>query len=341
MVNGPLTENELREGFAGKRVLITGGLGFIGANLARRLLALGAEVALVDALIPEYGGNRFNVVGLEDRLEIHLTDVRDERAMSFLLKDRDILMNLAGQTSHLDSMRDPYTDLQINTRAQLSILEACRKQNPAVTIVYASTRQVYGVPDYLPVDERHLVHPVDVNGINKSAGEWYHIVYNKVYGLRTCALRLTNTYGPCMRVKDTRQTFLGWWIRQVVEEREIHVYGDGRQLRDLTYVDDAVDAFLLAALSHHSAGEIFNVGGCEPISLEALAALLVEVAGGGRYSLIPFPADLKAIDIGDYYADDTKIRTTLGWQPRTSIEDGLRRTVEYYREHRHQYWPHA
>ena len=341
MVTAPLTDAELHAGYAGKRVLITGGLGFIGSNLARRLVSLGAEVALVDALIPEYGGNRFNVGGLEDRVEIHLADVRDERAISLLLKDRDILMNLAGQTSHLDSMRDPYTDLQINSRAQLSILEACRKQNPSVTIIYASTRQVYGVPDYLPVDERHLVHPVDVNGINKTAGEWYHIVYGNVYGLRTCALRLTNTYGPRMRVRDARQTFLGWWIRQVVEGEEIHVYGDGRQLRDLTYVDDAVDAFLLAALSEASHGEIFNVGGCDPISLEALAALLVEVAGGGRYALVPFPAEQKAIDIGDYYADDRKIRTTLGWRPRTSLADGLRRTVDYYREHRRQYWPHA
>ena len=341
MVTAPLTDAELHAGYAGKRVLITGGLGFIGSNLARRLVSLGAEVALVDALIPEYGGNRFNVGGLEDRVEIHLADVRDERAISLLLKDRDILMNLAGQTSHLDSMRDPYTDLQINSRAQLSILEACRKQNPSVTIIYASTRQVYGVPDYLPVDERHLVHPVDVNGINKTAGEWYHIVYGNVYGLRTCALRLTNTYGPRMRVRDARQTFLGWWIRQVVEGEEIHVYGDGRQLRDLTYVDDAVDAFLLAALSEASHGEIFNVGGCDPISLEALAALLVEVAGGGRYALVPFPAEQKAIDIGDYYADDRKIRATLGWRPRTSLADGLRRTVDYYREHRRQYWPHA
>jgi UDP-glucose 4-epimerase len=250
-------------------------------------------------------------------------------------------MNLAGQTSHLDSMRDPYTDLEINSRAQLSILEACRKHNPGITIVYASTRQVYGVPDYLPVDERHLVHPVDVNGINKTAGEWYHIVYNNVYGIRACALRLTNTYGPCMRVKDARQTFLGWWIRQVVEGAEIRVYGDGQQLRDLTFVDDAVDAFLLAALSEGGHGEIFNVGGPDRISLVDLAELLIRLAGGGRYALTPFPPDQKAIDIGDYYADDRKIRATLGWRPRTSLAEGLRCTLAYYREHRRQYWDHA
>ncbi|WP_448338397.1 NAD-dependent epimerase/dehydratase family protein [Chloroflexus aurantiacus] len=324
--------------FNGARVLITGGLGFIGSNLAHRLVELGANVTLVDSLIPEYGGNLYNIAGIEDRVRVNIADVRDEYSMNYLVQGQDVLFNLAGQTSHLDSMRNPYIDLDINCRAQLSILEACRKHNPNITVVYASTRQIYGKPDYLPVDERHLLHPVDVNGINKMAGEWYHILYNNVYGIRACALRLTNTYGPRMRVKDARQTFLGIWIRNVIEGKPIQVWGDGRQLRDFTYIDDCVDALLLAALHPAASGQIFNLGGLEVINLRDLAALTVEVAGGGSFEIIPYPADRKPIDIGDYYADDRRIRTMLGWQPRVDLRTGLARTIAFYREHRHHYW---
>lgn len=324
--------------FAGARVLITGGLGFIGSNLAHRLVDLGAKVTLVDSLIPEYGGNLYNIAGIEDRVRVNIADVRDEYSMDYLVQGHDFLFNLAGQTSHLDSMRNPYVDLDINCRAQLSILEACRKNNPRITIVYASTRQIYGKPDYLPVDERHLLHPVDVNGINKMAGEWYHILYNNVYGIRACALRLTNTYGPRMRVKDARQTFLGIWIKNVIEGKPIQVWGDGTQLRDFTYIDDCVEAMLLAAVHPAATGQIFNLGGLEVINLRDLAALTVEVAGGGSFEIIPYPPDRKPIDIGDYYADDRRIRSMLGWQPRIDLRTGLARTIAFYREHRQHYW---
>lgn len=327
-----------RNPFAGVRVLITGGLGFIGSNLAHRLVDLGAQVTLVDSLIPEYGGNLYNIAGIEDRVRVNIADVRDEYSMDYLVQGHDFLFNLAGQTSHLDSMRNPYVDLDINCRAQLSILEACRKNNPQITIVYASTRQIYGKPDYLPVDERHLLHPVDVNGINKMAGEWYHILYNNVYGIRACALRLTNTYGPRMRVKDARQTFLGIWIKNVIEGKPIQVWGDGMQLRDFTYIDDCVEAMLLAAVHPAAAGQIFNLGGLEVINLRDLAALTVEVAGGGSFEIIPYPPDRKPIDIGDYYADDRRIRSMLGWQPRIDLRTGLARTITFYREHRQHYW---
>ena len=332
---------DLATTFSRKKVLITGGLGFIGSNLARRLVGLGAEVLLVDSMIPEYGGNLFNIAGIESLVKVNLVDVRDEYHVTTLVQDQDYLFNLAGQTSHLDSMRDPYTDLEINCRAQLSILEACRRHNPTVKIVYASTRQIYGVPNYLPVDERHRQRPVDVNGVNKMAGEWYHIVYNSAYGLRTCALRLTNTYGPRMRVKDARQTFLGWWLRQLIEGEEIQVFGDGRQVRDFTYVDDVVDAFLMAAVSDGCNGEIFNLGGDGPISLRGLADLLLSINGGGRFSTVPFPSEHKAIDIGDYYADDQKIRSSLGWHAKISLREGLGQTLHYYREHRGHYWEHG
>jgi UDP-glucose 4-epimerase len=320
------------------KVLITGGLGFIGSNLARRLVSLGADVLLVDSLIPEYGGNLFNIQGIEKRVTVNVADVRDEHSMRQLVRGRDVLFNLAGQTSHLDSMADPYTDLEINCRAQLSILEACRRNNPDIRIVYASTRQIYGRPEYLPVDERHLLRPTDVNGINKMAGEWYHILYNDVYGIRACALRLTNTYGPRMRVRDARQTFLGVWIRNLLRGEDFEIYGEGTQLRDLNYIDDVVDAFLLAACSARAAGGVLNLGASPPISLKDLAELLIQLNGSGRYRMVPFPPQRRSIDIGDYYADFRMATEILGWHPRVSLADGLNRTLEFYREFGRHYW---
>ncbi len=322
--------------FAGKHILITGGLGFIGSNLARPLVAAGAQVTLVDSLIPQYGGNLFNVEEIQDRVRINIADVRDPHSMAYLVQGQDYLFNLAGQTSHLDSMSDPYADLEINCRAQLSILEACHKHNPNIKIVFASTRQIYGKPDYLPVDEAHPLRPVDVNGINKIAGEWYHILYNNIYGIRACALRLTNTYGPRMRIKDARQTFLGVWIRSLVEGQRFEVWG-GEQLRDFTYVDDAVNALLVAAARDEANGRVFNLGGFRVFSLKELAALVVKVNGAGEYAFRAFPADRKQIDIGDYYADFSSIKESLGWTPRVSEEEGLAITLDFYHQHLAKY----
>ena len=324
--------------FSGARVLITGGLGFIGSTLGRRLTDLGADVLLVDSLIPEYGGNLFNIAGYEGKLKVNIADVRDEFSMDYLVQGHDFLFNLAGQTSHIDSMRDPYTDLEINCRAQLSILEACRKQNSRIKIVYASTRQMYGKPDYLPVDERHLLHPTDVNGINKMAGEWYHILYNNVHNIRAVSLRLTNTYGPRMRVKDARQTFLGIWIKKLIDGEPIEIWGDGRQVRDFNYVDDVVEAMLLAAAAEDANGQIYNLGCEETINFRDLAELCIQVNGGGSYGIIPYPPDRKPIDIGDYYADYRRIRGKLGWSPQINLREGLALTLEFYRQHREHYW---
>ena len=322
--------------FKGRNVLITGGLGFIGSNLAHRLVELDAHVTLVDSLIPEYGGNLFNIAGVGERLKVNISDVRDDHSMRYLVQGQDYLFNLAGQTSHLDSMQDPLTDLEINCRSQLSILEVCRNYNPQIKVVFASTRQIYGKPDRLPVDEKHLLRPVDVNGINKMAGEWYHILYNNVYGIRACALRLTNTIGPRMRVKDARQTFVGIWIRLLIEGKPFEVWG-GEQLRDFTYVDDAVDAFLMAAASDESNGQIYNLGGDCVIGLTDLADLLIQVNGGGEYRIHSYPADRKRIDIGDYYADFSLIRSALGWEPKVPLREGLARTMSFYREHLKHY----
>lgn len=327
--------DDFRKFFEGSKVLITGGLGFIGSNLAYRLVGLGAEVTVIDSLIPEYGGNLFNVADIANRIRINISDVRDFHSMKYLVQNQNYLFNLAGQTSHIDSMQNPFTDLEINSHAQLSILEACRNFNPELKIVFASTRQIYGKPDYLPVDEKHLVRPVDVNGVNKAAGEQYHMLYNNVYGIRACALRLTNTIGPRMRIKDARQTFVGVWIRLLLEGKSFEVWG-GDQLRDFTYVEDCVDAVLMAATDKKADGNIFNLGDNCVVSLRQLAEMIIEINGGGKYAVREFPSDRKKIDIGDYYSDFTFIKNTLGWQPKTSLKEALSQTIAYFKEN----WKH-
>jgi UDP-glucose 4-epimerase len=322
--------------FRQRRVLITGGLGFIGSNLARVLAAAGAKVTVVDSLIPEYGGNLRNLYLAPEGITVNIADVRDRFSLRYLVRNHDVLFNLAGQTSHLDSMKDPFTDLDINAAAQLSILEACREYNPGIEIVFASTRQVYGRPAYLPVDEKHPIKPVDVNGVNKIAGEQFHVLYQNVYGLRTRVLRLTNTYGPRMRIKDARQTFLGIWVKQVLHNENIEVWG-GAQLRDFNYVDDVVAALLQMANDGTTVGEIYNLGSSERISLKDLAELVVDLARQGGFEIREFPAERKKIDIGDYYSDYGKIRAAIGWNPSVSLKAGLEMTLNFYRENLEHY----
>jgi UDP-glucose 4-epimerase len=333
-----MTTDRLDGPFAGRRVLVTGGLGFIGSHLARALVRAGAVVTVVDSLVPNQGGNPANIADIEKDLSVSRADLRDARALRELVAEQDIVFNLAGQTSHVDSMEDPLTDLEMNCRSQLFLLEACRRLNPRAKIVFASTRQIYGRPQYLPVDEQHPIAPVDINGINKSAGEGYHLLYAKVYGLRVTVLRLTNTYGPCMRVADARQTFLGEWLRRALTGRRLVIYGDGTQRRDFNYVDDAVRAFLAAAASDQADGSVYNLGSAEVVTLREVAEYLIELNGGGSYDLKPFPADREVIDIGDYFADFRKITEELGWQPSVPLTDGLARSLEFFRVNGEKYW---
>ena len=332
-----MTQTAYRDFYRGRRVMVTGGLGFIGSNLARQLVDLGADVLLVDSLIPEYGGNLFNIAGIEDRLRVNVADVRQASTMSFLVRDREIIFNLAGQVSHIDSMKDPQTDLEINCRSQLTLLEACRQYNPATKVVYAGTRQIYGKPERLPVDETHLVRPTDINGINKAAGEYYHLVYNNVYGVRACSLRLTNVFGPRQLIKHDRQGFIGWFLRLALEGREIQIFGDGSQLRDFVFVDDAADAFLRAGATDACNGEVFNVGGAEPIAHRDLVEMLIEVAGSGTVRYVPWPEEKKRIDIGSFYTDSSRFMRTTGWSPSVDLRSGLARTLDYYRAHFNEY----
>lgn len=333
-----MKKNSRSSFFKNKKILITGGLGFIGSNTAIKLVELGAKVILADSMISDYGGNLFNIKGIKNKVVVNYADVRDEHSMSFLVRDMDIMFNFAGQVSHIDSMTNPHIDLEINTKSQLSMLEACRKYNPKIKVIFASTRQIYGKPDYLPVDEKHPLGPIDINGINKVAGEMYHVLYHNVYGINTVCLRLTNTYGPRLLMKHSRQGFIGWFVRQIIDGKTIEIFGDGQQMRDLNYIDDVVEAFLLSACDNSLNGQIFNLGYNPPISLEGIAKLLIKINGKGSYRLVPFPVHQKRIDIGDYYASYDKFKNATGWEPKVSYEDGFRKMLAYYKKYKKYYW---
>jgi UDP-glucose 4-epimerase len=324
--------------YIGRRALVTGGLGFIGSNLARRLVELGVEVSVLDALMPEQGGNHFNVRDLLGRVEVHAADMRDREVVNHLVGGVDYVFNLAGSVSHLDSMQQPLRDLELNCAAHVVLLEACRDFNPHVKIVFTSTRQVYGKSVYLPMDEQHRVAPLDVNGINKLAAEHYHLLYQRVYGTRAVCLRLTNTYGPRQLLRHNRQGFIAWFIRQAIDGGVIELYGEGRQRRDMNYVDDVVDALLLAGASEEAEGEVYNLGGDEPVSLAELADELIRITGRGSVRSVPFPPERQLIDVGNTHSSFAKIEAALGWRPRTPLREGLERTVEFYRRHRAHYW---
>lgn len=325
--------------YKGRSVLITGGLGFIGSNLAHKLVEIGGvEVTIIDALLPGQGGNLHNVHDIRDRIVLHKANVGDDCVINHLVGGVDYVFNLAGSVSHLDSMLDPHMDMQLNCADQLKLLEACRSFNPHVKVVFASTRQVYGEPVYLPVDEEHRIAPLDVNGIHKRTAELYHLLYHRIYGTRVVCLRLTNTYGPRQLLLHNRQGFIAWFIRQAMDGGVIELFGDGKQKRDLVYVDDVVNALLLAGASSSAEGKIFNLAGEEPISLAELANLLIRITGRGTIESKPFPPERRLIDIGNFYASSQKIERELGWRPQISLTQGLTQTVDFYSRNREHYW---
>ena len=326
----PADDDDPQSRFASAKVLVAGGCGLIGSWLAARMVEWGAAVTIVDSLDPRFGGNPRNIARIRDHANLVIADIRDANVVERLVRHKDYIFNVAGQSGHVGSMSDPILDLEINAKASLTLLESCRKFNADVKIVFASTRQVYGVPSYLPVDEVHPLDPVDINGINKLAAERYHLLFSKLYGLRVAILRMTNTYGAGMRIKDARQMFLGIWIRRVLEDAAFSVFGDGTQLRDFNHVADVVDAMARCAASARTNGQIYNLGGDSGISLTGLADLLVAVAGRGRYSFVPFPAEQERIDIGSYVGNYLKIKEAVGWRPGVSLDVGITDTLEYY-----------
>jgi len=328
----------LNEFYKDKNILITGGLGFIGSNLVIKLVELGSNVTIMDSLIPDFGGSFYNISSVTGKVKVDISDMRDSHSLEKLVPEKDIIFNLAGQVSHEDGMVDPVMDLDINAKSQLYLLEAVRKSNPRAKIVYAGTRQIYGKIENTPVNELHLVRPSDTNGVSKFAGEWYHILYNQVYGIPTTSLRLTNTFGPRQLMKHARQGFIPYFIKLALDDQEIPIYGDGTQIRDMNYIDDVVEAFFLAGSSNKSDGQYYNLGGIKPISLLDFVKELITSAGSGSYKLVPFPVDRKKIDIGDYVGDFSKIKRELGWEPKIGIAEGVKKTVEYYKANKKYYW---
>ncbi len=324
--------------FRGEKILITGGLGFIGSNLAIRLVEAGASVTIVDSLYPTCGAHYFNIEPIRNDVEIVEGDAADLSLMRRLVRGKKYVFNLAGHVSHIESMEDPFSDLHMNALAPLSVLEACRHENRGARVVYAGTRQSYGRPESLPLVETQILKPVDVNGVSKMAGEWFHMVYDRAHGLSAVSLRLVNTYGPRQLVKHSRQGFIGWFIKQAIDGEQIQLFGDGQQLRGFNYVDDVVDALLIAAADSRLRGDYFNLGGEKPVTLEAFAQLLLRITERGSYRIIPFPSEKKAIDIGSVYTSAAKFKAATGWTPRITLEEGLTRTVEYYRRCRAHYW---
>ncbi|MEK0081916.1 NAD-dependent epimerase/dehydratase family protein [Benzoatithermus flavus] len=314
----------------GRRVLVTGGAGFLGSNLAHALARRGAVLTLVDSFEPDGGANAANLEGIEGEICLVRGDLRTLENLAELLDGQEFLFNLAGLTSHKGSMEDPFRDFSVNAAAQLRLLEALRHGGMRPRVVHASTRQFYGRPRWLPVDESHPLDPPDVNGIAKLAGERLWLLYGRVYGLEVTALRLTNCYGPRVRIKDARQNFIGLWIRRILEGEPIEVWG-GDQLRDLTYADDVVAAMIAAAESPATVGRPFNVGGFPAVSLRQLAERLIAAHGGGCYVVKEFPEAQRAIDIGSFEADDRAFRAATGWVPKVPLAEGLARTLAYFR----------
>ena len=327
------------EKYRGRSVLITGGLGFIGSNLAQRLAEIeDVEITIIDSLSEGQGGNLHNIEGIKDRVKLHIADLGDSSVINHLVGGVDYIFNLAGSVSHIDSMKMPHNDLQQNCSIHLTLLEACRMFNPHTKIIFTGTRQVYGKPIYLPIDENHRIEPMDINGINKYAAEMYHLLYQRAYGLRTVILRLTNTYGERQQLCHNRQGFISWFIRQAIDGETIELYGDGKQHRDLNYVDDVVEALLLAGLSEEAEGDIFNLGHPQFVSLAEIANELVKLTGRGATIGVPFPPERQLTDVGNCYCDYKKIERVLGWSPRVGLSEGLERTIEFYRQNREHYW---
>lgn len=324
--------------YRGKHVLVTGGLGFVGSNLAIQLVEAGAKVTLLDSMLPLYGGNPFNIEPIRDRAQVNFSDIRDRNSMNYVVREQDYIFHLAGQVSHVDSITDPFTDVDINVNGTLAVLEACRKFNPDARIIFTGTRGQYGPSVKLPVDESAPTNPMGMYAITNLTAEKIVLMYHQVHHVRGVCLRITNTYGPRHQMKHNRYGVLNWFIRLALDNETIPIFGDGRILRDFIYIDDLTSALMMCGLCDAAYGDLFNVGSGVPISFLDLMNKIVEIAGSGSYEYTPFTAERKALEPGDYWGDISKIKSVVGWEPRVPMEEGLQRTIAYYRAHRDHYW---
>lgn len=324
--------------FKSKEVLVTGGLGFIGSNLCIELVKLGAHVTIIDNMLPRQGGNLFNVRDVEDKVTVNVSDVRNELSMNHLVKKKDYVFHLAGQVNHVDSMRNPVQDLDINCQGTLVLLEALRQHNTSAKVIFAGTRGEYGSSVKLPVDEDHPTNPKGIYAVTNLTAEKMVLVYDDIYGIKGACLRITNTYGPRHQMAHDEYGVFNWFIRKAMDNEDIPVFGDGRILRDFLYVEDLVECMLMVASTGEAYGKVFNVGTGVPVSFYELARKIVEIAGTGKAKFTAFTKEREEVEPGDYYADITKIKKVVGWKPRTSLEEGIIKTVEYYRKYKKEYW---
>jgi len=322
----------------GKKILVTGGLGFIGSNLSSRLVGLGAEVMIVDNMMPRLGGNLFNVSKIADRVHMNFSDIRDSHSMDYLVKGQEFIFHLAGQVNHVDSIRNPIQDLAINCQGTLVLLECCRKYNREARIIFAGTRGEYGASVKLPVGEDHPTNPKGIYAVTNLTAEKMVLVYHDVHKIPGACLRITNTYGPRHQMAHDEYGVLNWFIRKAIDDQVIPVFGDGRILRDFLYVDDLVDCFIETATCDGAYGEVFNVGTGIPINFIDLAQRIVKLAGKGKVAFAEFTQERREVEPGDYYTDISKIKRVIGWQPRTDLDEGLRKTIAFYRKHKKEYW---
>lgn len=327
----------LADHFQDKQVLITGGLGFIGSSIANALVPLGATVTVVDAMLPLYGGNYFNVEDIKDQIEVVEGDIRDMDLMQQLVKGKDYVFNLAAQVSYIDSKDEPFLDLDINGKGHLTVLEAVRTQAPQAKVLFSSSRMVYGRILSTPVREEHPTDPLSLYGIHKLLGEKYYRYYSATFGIHTVSVRIPNPYGPRQQMKHSKYSIVGWFLRQAMENQTIRIFGDGTQERDYLYIDDIVDAFLHLAVQGET-GQVYNIGTHERIRfIDMVEAILREVKSGQKEH-VPWPENYEKNETGNYIADTTKIETLTGWHPQISLDAGIKRMADYYQQYQAHYW---
>ena len=322
----------------GKKVLITGGLGMIGSTIAHKLVTYGAEVTILDSLIEPYGGNFFNVAGIENKIKINISDIRDKESLKVLIKDVDIIFNLAAQVSHNDSLLNPSLDADINYIGHLNVLEAVRNFNPEAKVLYSGSRLQFGKIIKNPVNEGHPLKPLTPYALNKTAAENLYLYYHRVYNIPVVIFRIANPYGPRCQMRHSKYSIINWFIRNAMEGKEITIFGDGKQMRDYIYVDDLADAFILASILDMTSSEVFNVGSGTGTEFKDMVETIIETVGKGRIIYVPWPDNYLNVETGDYITDITKIKSYLNWLPKYDLKTGIMKTVEYYSNYRQHYW---